>query len=861
MRLPFAVAAVLAVAGPAAADVKYPARPESYHVDLRYRIRAATDERVRQFRAMAEYLRGLGFVPDAREESDLDPFDPTAEFLSGTLPSAAAGKLFADPRVQTAVFRPADLRLTADGVVPVRIAISTGLDPADQQTFHRQVVALLGRLGFAENVGYDHRGYTLVRGAMPAGRVPGLVRDLRDQPAGWFLPEIPREQLNLPLRNVLPIRAVEVLRDAGGAEPAPPPAPAGDAPAAAPPASPKLTPEVRAAIADPAAAGKPLVVQLVLDRPIPDGERDLRQLFRFNAPGATIEGVVGAFATVRVPSPADLLTLSSLPDVRSVRLPRAAVDTAAGAVVGDSSIVVAATKASDLHARGYRGAGVRAVVIGTGFPAGAKVLDLTAATSPEVEPAPATGTTGGAVAAAVRAGAPAAEVTLVRVDPTAFDQLAVVARAVLGDADPSPAVRTRIEELTRESAALEGRREVVLDRYRRAFANPSDDEAAAKERADARAEYDRLRADEAAFKGRVDRLTALRTGLAALRGANVIVNPLVWEDGYPVDGLSEPSRLIDERFVRLPVRSGLRSLGLPPLPEWVQAGSDQAGSVWAGPVLDADGNGVLEFAPSPPLLPADAWTPELNFLALRGADGKTAADLPAGAKLRFSIQWREPQDPTVDLPTEPIFDFTLRLLRQVDPSGTTAATDDMIDVARSGGVPVRLLKTTGSGVYERTLEVTLTAAGRYALRLEARQAFVPQLAAQQRHAELTPRVFVRPLDPATVGGGRPVFATFAPTAAGVGVPGDAAAALATSPDAGGRALTGAGPGVLLRPKPDLVVPGVTNAGLAAGYAGGVAAAVYGTGARPRDLTTSLGLKPGDRLVLPPGWLQTLAPGR
>ena len=92
---------------PAAAQVAYPPRPEKYDVHLRYRIRADRDERIRQFREMEQFLKDVGFVPAPREDADLDAFDPIAERLNGTMPSANAARLFEDPRIQTAVFVPA----------------------------------------------------------------------------------------------------------------------------------------------------------------------------------------------------------------------------------------------------------------------------------------------------------------------------------------------------------------------------------------------------------------------------------------------------------------------------------------------------------------------------------------------------------------------------------------------------------------------------------------------------------------------------------------------------------------------------------------------------------------------------------
>src|SRR5947207_8979655 len=96
-----AAVVTLVTLGTAAGQVKYPPRPEKYHVDLRYSIRADRDERIRQYRAMTKFLDSIGFAADPREDADLDIFDPTAERLSGTIPSANAARLFDDPHIRT----------------------------------------------------------------------------------------------------------------------------------------------------------------------------------------------------------------------------------------------------------------------------------------------------------------------------------------------------------------------------------------------------------------------------------------------------------------------------------------------------------------------------------------------------------------------------------------------------------------------------------------------------------------------------------------------------------------------------------------------------------------------------------------
>lgn len=876
-RLVLAVVPALLAAGPLAAQVKYPAPPDRYHVDLRYRIRADRDERIRQFRAMTDRLAGLGFRADPREDADLDVFDPTAERLAGTVPSAAAGKILDDPRIQTILLVPAGMTLPDDPAAPVqvRVTLASGLEPTEQRLLHAQVVAQLYALGFRENVGYDHRGYTLVRGTLPAGRVFTLLKDLRDQPGGWFVADTPRDRLPLPLRSVLPVRVIEVLPEVEGLTPQLPVASVVG----------KLTPDLRAVLDNPAVKGKPIRVEAIFGMPLGDAVLAFRSRVRNQIAGSALEGVVGEVVTIRLASSADVPRLAQIPEIIAVRLPRAAVQTlrpAGAATAPTPEQVLTASRASTLHALGYRGAGLRIVVVGVEFPGLAGLLgrqlpkatrfiDLTAENSPTVEPEPPVpgAPTGGIdVAVAAHAAAPDAEVVLVRVDPTAFHQLMTIARRAAGLPGDSVAMQARGVDLSSESEDLLRRREQVIEEYRQAFADLSDEDKAVQRREAAQAAVAKLQADEQAFRDKTARLVALRRALESIRGAEVVVNTLVWEDGFAQDGLSELSQFLDERFTTKLTRSPLVADRLPPIPVWVQAGSDSVGAVWAGPFLDPEGNGVMDFAPEAVALPPGAWTRELNFLAVLGPDGRPS-DLAAGTRLRFVIQWREPL-PLDPRQPAPVFAPSLRLLRQLDPAGTRAASDEFSEVARSGGMPVRIQLNPASAVYEQTLEVTVPAAGRYALRVEGRTSAEGGLPVLNRTIEVQPRLFVRNL--AADAPGRVVFATFAPKAAGVGVPGDSPAALtiefAAGPDGtipGG--LTGAGPGVTLRAKPDLLAPGVivvngvgaAGSGIAAGYAAGISASLVSAGARPPNLIRTIGIRPGAPLVLPVEWLQSLTP--
>ena len=169
----------------------------------------------------------------------------------------------------------------------------------------------------------------------------------------------------------------------------------------------------------------------------------------------------------------------------------------------------------------------------------------------------------------------------------------------------------------------------------------------------------------------------------------------------------------------------------------------------------------MEFAVPGKRLPDKRWTPELNFLAWKPDAGKQSADLPAGARIRLTLHWREAHDPEFlrageDVYREPLANLRLVLLRQRDPSGEKLPADDMEVVAQSEKLPLRLHNEAKSGTYEHIVEYTVPAAGRYAIMVQGqtpkstRPADKLTLPAMRKVGELRPRVFVDTLS----GGGR-----------------------------------------------------------------------------------------------------------
>jgi hypothetical protein len=254
----------------------------------------------------------------------------------------------------------------------------------------------------------------------------------------------------------------------------------------------------------------------------------------------------------------------------------------------------------------------------------------------------------------------------------------------------------------------------------------------------------------------------------------------------------------------------------------------------------------------------------MNFLGFRSPSGETVPDLPGGAKLRFTMQWREPLDPNVPSVDRPIYPVVLRLFRQLDPEGAKRPSDEMAEDARSVGGPYPVLLSSTSVVYEQILEFTVPTAGRYAVVIATGYQTDPLLPALRREAEIHPRLFVETLsgNPAD---GRVVFRSYVNPLAGVGVPGDSIGVTTVGTGTPGE-LIGGGTGLTLRPKPDLFAPaaldaigGVNGTGIATGFVGGIAAELVQAGASGANPFASSGFAPGKTVVVPDVWIKYLRP--
>ena len=954
------LAALLLFAPSAVGQVQDPPPPAKYDVQIRYRLGAGRDERAKQYRELEARLTSLGFVRTRRPGDDLDILDPNAERFQGTLPPAAVLRLLDDPKIQTVLFQPAPVNggdpPPAPAASVVRVGIPGGLQTTEQLKFHRQVVAQLGRLGFVEASGYDTRAplglvadgqsprglpYTLIRGTLPGANVPKLLKDIRREPAGWFLADTPVDLLPSPLNAVLPVKWVELLGAAPAVE---------RVADAVPPGQSKYTPDLRAEVQrlrlvarqeqaavngriarlendvkaldavrdrekllkgeasrdtdDQLAALRrqiarlrrtaaeledpPVRVEFVAPGRVDDKPDDLRTKVTAAVRGASLEGAVGSVYAVRFTRTADAEKYAADPAVLVARLPRASVETFVPAPANPelpaADQVLADTRLGYLHSLGYRGRGVKVVVIGSDFsglvrlfgahvlpgspPTAVTYLDLTAELDPNLDAAPADYTReGNGVTAAklVRFAAPAAELVLVRVDPASLFQVMSVAKYVRGDASYSDALRSRVEAFSVRSTELANRRQAVGEEYRQAIANPSDDERPRARRDAARVAIDTLLEDEAELSGAAHRFDRLQNKLSALTGARVVFNTLCWETGYPLDGLGDLSRLIDS-WVQAPANRITRPTALRAdrkvIPVWVQPASGSGHAVWGGPFRDADGNGVMEFVPATQAVGVGGWSRELNFVGTRLAAGGVQPAVPAGTRVRLVIQWREPHDPVRNPEHRSVLPLVLRVFQQDSSYAESFASDALTEVARSGDAAYPLYRQPTFAVFEQVVEFDLPKTARLAVAVEVAPTPPAALPGAKTRIEVYPRLHVQAVSsfdpnappanrvytPRGDRGERLVFRSFAEPVAGVGMPGDAVNAVTVGGTAdpngpiargmAGGGLVSGGTGITLRPKPNVLaldefrVGGMVQRGpgLAAGFTAGLAACLVEGGA-------------------------------
>jgi hypothetical protein len=805
-----------------------PPPPAKYKVTLRYYIPAPRDQHVMQYDAMIRHLKALDFEfdPPLDKHADTDREDRSKNYLHGVVASAKALRLLEPTVVQSIQLVPDgfDLPAGADDPVMVRLELAGNLTADRQRELTNQTRGLLGALGFKEPAGYDHHGYsrrpyTRIVGTIPRSRLDLLLRDLRTQPAGWFRPIIPRDELPTPLREVNPVQVIEVLPDTEAIKELPEPPPRGAEQFE------KISPDLWALVQDKDLGPMRKRVQIGFVGNITPADRAWKTTLQETTPGFFIEGQLAQFVTgtIRLDQ---VKRLALAPIVSIIRLPRAPrVDVDPGIKIkGDNAKALGQTKLKELHERGYLGKGVSVGIIDRDFrgwetlvkkkqlPAKTRLVDLTTELDPAVYPAPYAGDPeqfghGTLCAQAAALAAPEAELVLIRIETLDPYQLRNVVRYIQGG-QFAPLIEQRNGELVGRGAQLRARRAELLDE-RRAILNDFTDETdlsdylgflgpfyawlySDREWHRQRMIYhEKLEEEHRRLEERFR--THLKT-ISSLEGIPIVVNALSWNSGYPFGATSPLSKFLDD----------------PKGPLWFQAVGNTRGQSWLGPYRSTPGDPTMKFTDDSVPLPKGRWSNEVNFLAWQPYQGEPKPEIPAKTKLRLTLQWREPHDPDYylqaddeDLYRKPLANMRLQLLRQRDPATKTLA-GDMFEIAgRTTGWAERIEHLPGASVYEHVLEAVLEKGGRYAVRIEKQVStqwlFVPDpgrksprfrllegltptgirplgaptLPALEKNWELRPRLFVEVIDAANRVQGRAVFADFATETGSIGVPADA----------------------------------------------------------------------------------------
>jgi hypothetical protein len=914
------VATVLLFATAVQPQPANPPPPAKFKVALRYDIRAQRDQHVALYKAMVTHLDKIGFEfqPKLKPFPNTDYEDPNKNLLTGLIAPANALECLRNPSVAALLLMPADWKRPEDPSEPVRVRLelSGGLPESRQRELANQVRALLVPLDFKESVGYDNRGYTgkphtRIVGTIPAEHLETLLKDLRTQPTGWLEPKIDPRTLPAPVGQVIPIRVTEVL---------PEPEPARDAAPASKRGQEyldKISPALWSMIVSKDEDTRIVRAEIVLSYVPKALDESYREALAAAAPSLFIEGRLGPVVTglLRVNQAS---VLSGLPQVSVVRLARPAlvqVDPSVK-IAGDNARALKQSGLEALHQKGFKGQKIRIGIIDSDFrghdalitsgklPKTTRFLDLTTEFNSNIQPdfpeqfgAKELGH-GSHCALAAALAAPEAELTLIRIDPALPLQVQLLARVANGEPAVDDSIIRRIDELRADAQALLNRRDELM-KERAIILNNFEDDSELKRvyemlgstvrgwlftprewHQHRMAELERDREKQRVIE---ERFLRFHEELRRLKGIHILCTSLTWNDGYPLGGSSPLSQWFDEDPGRKPL--------------WFVSTGNSAGQTWGGLYRDADGNGVMEFAAPGAKLPEGSWTPELNFMAWQPYGAERALELPEGTRVRITMQWREPHDPSFawnpnerDQYLKPLADVRLVVLRQRDPAAKVLPADDLEVVARSPVAPLRIENHPNGAAYEQIVEFTVPKAGRYALRVERRlptrwelqkdpetrrtvlvergglasvgirpvdAATLPELEAQW---EMRPRIFVSVTDPTAAAKGRVVFRDFATPQGSIPILADTraliavgAASLADEP----QPYTAAGapgslwnflkPNVLAYDGLLLTPEGTGNAygsSLATPFAAGMAAVLLSAGERPRQLEMDLQKKHG-----------------
>ncbi len=881
-----------------------PPPPAKYKCTLRYYIPAPRDEHVRQYDAMIRHLQRIGFEfdPPLDKHPDTDREDRTKNYLNGFIASSKATRILESPSVQSIALIPAEpdefaLPDNADDPVHVRLELPGGLSTSRQRELQNQARVLLRENGFKEAPGYDHHGYTRkpytrIVGTIPRGRFDLLNRDMRSHPAGWLGPIIPRDEIPLPLREMNPVRVIEVMRDRTPIKELTDP-PARDAIFLE-----KISPDLWNLVNAKGLPPTEIRVQIGFAGTLQSDGRAWKQLLLDAAPGHVVEGQFGSFVTARV-LVEQVPRIAASASVSFIRLPRVpAVDINPKLVgKGDNAKALENAGLNELHKRGYTGKGVRIGIIDSDFrgwqelvkkkqlPATTTLVDLTTEMSAEIQPAgyggnPAGVGHGTALANAAALAAPQADIVLIRAEVGDPHQLHDILRYVQGGRF-SGMIEYRHGELLSRGTQLQNRREHLL-KERKIILNDFTDETDLRAYleflgpffgwlySDREWHYKRMEFHEkleAAQRARDERFRQFMKSVRSLEGIPILVNALSWNSGYPLGAGSPLSKALDD----------------PKGPLWFQAVGNTRGQVWHGLFRHTPGDPAMKFVPDGDPLPKGRWSNEVQFLAWQPYQGKQTAELPDKLRVRFTVQWREPHDPDYFTPggpedfyVKPLAAVRLHVMKQRDPKGKALPADAFESVARTGDWAERIEHQPSGSLYEQVLETSLDETGVYAIRMEKpiseqwvlaphevrrtktfrrlagliptgiRPLGVPNLVALEKDWDLRPRVFVEVLDEPNRLQGRVVFADFPTIAGAIGSPADArnvisvgAANLDNKPQP--YSAFGTPAGMELAPRPwlyaydelDIAPGGAFGTSVSAAFAAGTTAAML-TGKMPRE---------------------------
>ncbi len=802
--------------------------PAKYKVALRYYIPAPRDQHVLQYDAMIKHMQSLNFEfdPPLDKHLDTDRENRAKNYLRGSIESSKALKLLAPTVVQSILLVPDDFKLPdgPEDPVTVRLELAGNLGADRQRELANQTRVLLRELGFKEPVGYDHRGYTRrpqtrIVGTIPRAKLDILQRDLRNHPAGWLGPIIPRNEIPTPLRDVNPVSVIEVLPDTEAIKEIADAEPRGEE------YFDKISPELWDFAKEKDIKPGRIRVQVGFVGNATTDDIAWKRTLQELTPGFFVEGQLGQFVTgtirldqIKRLAPSPLVSVIRLPHVTQVN-----VD-AAFKLKGDNAKALEQAKLKDLHERGYRGKGVRIAVIDRDFrawealvkkkllPPKTRLVDLTTELDPEIYAKPYAGDPdepghGTLCAQAAALAAPEAEIVLVRVETLDPTYLQDVVRYVQGGRS-SPTAEQRHGEQVARAAQLRTRRAELLEE-RRAILNDFTDETDQKDFLGflgpfyswlySDREWHLQRMDyheqlEVEQRRREERFGAYLKSVSSLDGIPIVVNALSWHSGYPLGAVSPLAKLLDD------------SKG----PLWFQAVGNTRGQNWLGPFRSTPGDPVMKFTDDDTKLPKGRWSNEVNFLSWQPYQGDAKPDLPEKTRIRLTLQWREPHDPDYyaqpgeeDLYRRPLANLRLQIMRQRDPEAKALPGDSFELVARTLGWAERIEHVPGGSVYEHVLEASLDKGGRYAIRVEKqvdtlwlfvphperktpmfklltgltpsgiRPLGVPTLPALEKNWELRPRIFVEVIDDANRLQGRAVLADFSTDVGSIGIPADA----------------------------------------------------------------------------------------